>query len=129
MFCLHSSCRDDNTIQFNCIMLVWKIYINSVYIMSWKRPWKMFCRLKQIGEMNHFCLKQVQCLKAFSNTRSFIVHILPPFVDLYIIHYVLIAYSTLNIVSFVYIYTFINLFVFSLLNLFIYLSIFLRAVG
>ena len=28
----------------------------------------MFCRLKQIGEMNHFCLKQVQCLKAFSNT-------------------------------------------------------------
>lgn len=62
-------------------------------------------------------------------TCSFIVHILPPFVDLYIIHYVLIAYSTLNIVSFVYIYTFINLFVFSLLNLFIYLSIFLRAVG
>ena len=57
------------------------------------------------------------------------VIILPPFVDLYIIHYVLIAYSTLNIVSFVYIYTFINLFVFSLLNLFIYLSIFLRAVG
>ena len=53
-------------------------------------------------------------------TCSFIVHILPPFVDLYIIHYVLIAYSTLNIVSFVYIYTFINLFVFSLLNLFIY---------
>ena len=68
MFCLHSSCRDDNTIQFNCIMLVWKIYINSVYIVSWKRPWTMFCRLKQIGEMNHFCLKQVQCLKAFSNT-------------------------------------------------------------
>ena len=31
-------------------------------------------------------------------------HILPPFVDLYIIHYVFIAYSTLNIVSFVYIY-------------------------
>ena len=62
-------------------------------------------------------------------TCSFIVHILPPFVDLYIIHYVLIAYSTLNIVSFVYIYIFINLFVFSLLNLFIYLSIFLRAVG
>ena len=28
----------------------------------------MFCRLKQIGEMNHFCLKQVQCLKAVSNT-------------------------------------------------------------
>ena len=62
-------------------------------------------------------------------TCSSIVHILPPFVDLYIIHYVLIAYSTLNIVSFVYIYTFINLFVFSLLNLFIYLSMFLRAVG
>ena len=62
-------------------------------------------------------------------TCSFIVHILPPFVDLYIIHYVLIAYSTLNIVSFVYIYTFINLFIFSLLNLFIYLSIFLRAVA
>ena len=35
-------------------------------------------------------------------TCSFIVHILPPFVDLYIIHYVFIAYSTLNIVSFVY---------------------------
>ena len=56
-------------------------------------------------------------------------HYFAPFVDLYIIHYVLIAYSTLNIVSFVYIYIFINLFVFSLLNLFIYLSIFLRAVG
>ena len=28
----------------------------------------MFCRLKQIDEMNHFCLKQVQCLKAFRNT-------------------------------------------------------------
>ena len=55
---------------------------------------------------------------------SFIVHILPSFVDLYIIHYVFIAYSTLNIVSFVYIYIyiFINLFVFSLL---IYLSIYL----
>ena len=64
-------------------------------------------------------------------TCSFIAHILPPFVDLYIIHYVFIAYSTLNIVSFVYIYIyiFINLFVFSLLNLFIYLSIFWRAVG
>ena len=37
-------------------------------------------------------------------TCSFIVHILPPFVDLYIIHYVFIAYYTLNIVSFVYIY-------------------------
>ena len=37
-------------------------------------------------------------------TCSFMVHILPPFVDLYIIHYVFIAYSTLNIVSFVYIY-------------------------
>ena len=37
-------------------------------------------------------------------TCSFIVHILPPFVDLYIIHYVFIAYSTLNIVSFVCIY-------------------------
>ena len=33
-------------------------------------------------------------------TCSFIVHILPPFVDLYIIDYVFIAYSTLNIVSF-----------------------------
>ena len=54
-------------------------------------------------------------------TCSFIVHILPPFVDLYIIHYVFIAYSTLNIVSFVYICIFINLFVFSLLNLSIYL--------
>ena len=62
-------------------------------------------------------------------TCSFIVHILPPLVNLYIIHYVFIAYSTLNIVSFVYIYIFINLFDFSLLNLFIYLSIFLRAVG
>ena len=64
-------------------------------------------------------------------TCSFIVHILPPFVDLYIIHYVFIAYSTLNIVSFVYVYIYIliNLFVFSLLNLFIYFSIFLRAVG
>ena len=41
-------------------------------------------------------------------TCSFIVHILPPFVDLYIIHYVSIAYSTLYIVSFVYIYIFIN---------------------
>ena len=59
-------------------------------------------------------------------TCSFIVHILPPFVDLYIIHCVFIAYSTLNIVSFVYIYIyiFINLFVFSFLNLFIYLFIF-----
>ena len=36
-------------------------------------------------------------------TCSFIVHILPPFVDLYIVHYVVIVYSTLNIVSFVYI--------------------------
>ena len=67
------------------------------------------------------------------HTCSLIVHILPPFVDLYIIHYVFIAYSTLNIVSFVYvyiyIYIFINLFVFILLNVFIYLSIFLRAVG
>ena len=41
-----------------------------------------------------------------------------------VIHYVSIAYSTLNIVSFVYIYIFINLFVFSFLNLFIYLFIF-----
>ena len=40
-------------------------------------------------------------------TCSSIVHILPPFVDLYIIHYVLIAYSTLNIVSFVYIYIYL----------------------
>ena len=59
-------------------------------------------------------------------TCSFIVHILPPFVDLYIIHYVFIAYSSLNIVSFVYIYIyiFINLIVFSFLNLLIYLFIF-----
>ena len=42
-------------------------------------------------------------------TCSFIVHILPPFVDLYIIHYVLIAYSTSNIVSFEYIYIYINI--------------------
>ena len=64
------------------------------------------------------------------HTCSLIVHILTPFVDLYIIHYVFIAYSTLNIVSFVYVYIYIliNLFVFSLLNLFIYFSIFLRAV-
>ena len=47
----------------------------------------------------------------------------PPFVDLYIIHYVFVAYSTLNFVSFVYIYIFINLFVFSFQNLFIYLFI------
>ena len=44
-------------------------------------------------------------------TCSFIVHILAPFVDLYIIHYVLIAYSTLNIVSFVYIYIYIYKFI------------------
>ena len=44
-------------------------------------------------------------------TCSFIVHILPPFVDLYIIHYVFIAYSTLNIVSFVYIYIYIYKFI------------------
>ena len=43
-------------------------------------------------------------------TCSFIVHILPPFVDLYIIHYVFIAYSTLNIVSFVYIYIYIYIY-------------------
>ena len=55
-------------------------------------------------------------------TCSFIVNILPPFVDLYVIHYVFIAYTTLNIVSFVYIY--INLFAFCLLNLFVYLFIF-----
>ena len=42
-------------------------------------------------------------------TCSSIVHILPPFVDLYIIHYVLIAYSTSNIVSFEYIYIYINI--------------------
>ena len=40
-------------------------------------------------------------------TCSFIVHILPPFVDLYTIHYLFIAYSTLNIVSFVYIIIYI----------------------
>ena len=44
-------------------------------------------------------------------TCSFIVHILPPFVDLYIIHYVFIAYSTLNIVSFVYVYIYIYKFI------------------
>ena len=43
---------------------------------------------------------------------SFIVHILPPFVDLYIIHYVFIAHSTLNIVSFVYIYIYIYIYKF-----------------
>jgi len=31
----------------------------------------MFCRLKQISEMNYFCLKQVQCLKALAT------HLLP----------------------------------------------------
>ena len=40
-------------------------------------------------------------------TCSFVVHILPRFVDLYIIHYVFIAYYTLNIVSFVCIYIYI----------------------
>ena len=45
-------------------------------------------------------------------TCSFIVHILPPFVDLYIIHYVFIAYSTLNIVSFVYIYIYLQIYLF-----------------
>ena len=55
-------------------------------------------------------------------TCSFIVHILPPFVDLYIIHYVFIAYSTLNIVSFVYIYIYIYKFI--CFYLFIYLFIF-----
>ena len=45
-------------------------------------------------------------------TCSFIVHILPPFVDLYIIHYVFIAYSTLNIVSFVYIYIYIYIYIY-----------------
>ena len=43
-------------------------------------------------------------------TCSFIVHILTPFVDLYIIHYVFIAYSTLNIVSCVYIYIYIYIY-------------------
>ena len=45
-------------------------------------------------------------------TCSFIVHILPPFVDLYIIHYVSIAYSTLNIVPFVYIYIYLYIYLF-----------------
>ena len=55
-------------------------------------------------------------------------HILPSFVDLYIIHYVFTAYSTLNIVSFVYMY--IYKFICFLSSKFIYLFIyFLRAVG
>ena len=53
---------------------------------------------------------------------------MPPFVDLYIIHYVFTAYSTLNIVSFVYIY--IYKFICFLSSKFICLFIyFLRAVG
>ena len=72
------------------------------------------------------CRGRLLGLTVHMYTCSFIVYILPPFVDLYIIHYAFIAYSTLNIVSFVYIYIyiFINLFVFSFLNLFIYLFIF-----
>ena len=64
-------------------------------------------------------------------TYSFIIHILPPFVDdLFIIHYVFIAYSTFKILSLLCIYIYIYLFAFCLLNLFIYLFIyFLRAVG
>ena len=46
------------------------------------------------------------------HTCSLIVHILPPFVDLYIIHYVFIAYSTLNIVSFVYVYIYLSIYLF-----------------
>ena len=68
------------------------------------------------------CRGRLLGLTVHMYTCSFIVHILPPFVDLYIIHYAFIAYSTLNIVSFVYIY--INLFAFCLLNLFISLFIF-----
>ena len=68
------------------------------------------------------CRGRLLGLTVHMYTCSFIVYILPPFVDLYIIHYAFIAYSTLNIVSFVYIY--INLFAFCLLNLFIYLFIF-----
>ena len=41
-------------------------------------------------------------------TCSFIVHILPPFVDLYMF----IAYSTLNIVSFVYVYIYLSIYLF-----------------
>ena len=74
----------------------------------------------------HPLLRLLIYIYVYMYTCSFKAHTLPPFVDLYIIHYVFIAYSTLNIVSFVYIYiyTFINLFVFSFLNLFIYLFIF-----
>ena len=68
------------------------------------------------------CRGRLLGLTVHMYTCSFIVFILPPFVDLYIIHYAFIAYSTLNIVSFVYIY--INLFAFCLLNLFISLFIF-----
>ena len=68
------------------------------------------------------CQGRLLGLTVHMYTCSFIVYILPPFVDLYIIHYAFIAYSTLNIVSFVYIY--INLFAFCLLNLFISLFIF-----
>ena len=68
------------------------------------------------------CRGRLLGLTVLMYTCSFIVYILPPFVDLYIIHYAFIAYSTLNIVSFVYIY--INLFAFCLLNLFISLFIF-----
>ena len=68
------------------------------------------------------CRGRLLGLTVHMYTCSFIVYILPPFVDLYIIHYAFIAYSTLNIVSFVYIY--INLFAFCLLNLFISLFIF-----
>ena len=68
------------------------------------------------------CRGRLLGLTVHMYTCSFIVYILPPFVDLYIIHYAFIAYSTLNIVSFVYIY--INLFAFCLLNLFVYLFIF-----
>ena len=76
------------------------------------------------NQVEHPLLRLLIYIYVYMYTCSFIVHILPPFVDLYIIHYVFIAYSTLNIVSFVYIYIFINLFVFSFLNLFIYLFIF-----
>ena len=68
------------------------------------------------------CRGRLLGLTVHMYTCSFIVYILPPFVDLYIIHYAFIAYSTLNIVSFVYIY--INLFAFCLLNLFVYFFIF-----
>ena len=70
-------------------------------LMSNKRKMNLALTLSNIRiiEQGHLIYIYV-----YMYTCSFIVHILPPFVDLYIIHYVFIAYSTLNIVSFVYIY-------------------------